>query len=146
LLREHANLSAMMSFMGQHVAQHFHADRPGLTPAVPLKLLDAATTAERFREHFGTARPTIGQRCAGLRLSAMGAIELNWDLQVRSCQPDPLTTNIVHVRKDGSDAADLAGRFRGPCVSTEMLDNRLIYAIIDRKYPSRGPAELRIDF
>jgi hypothetical protein len=42
LMREHTHLAAMMSFVRKHVAEHFHADRPRLSPAVSVKLLDAA--------------------------------------------------------------------------------------------------------
>src|SRR6266481_10179129 len=51
LMREHAHLPAMVSFVRKHVAQHFHASRPRPSPAVSQKLLDAATTAERFSKH-----------------------------------------------------------------------------------------------
>src|SRR5436190_5454476 len=42
LMREHTYLPAMVGFVGKHVAQHFHADRPGQSPTVSAKLLDAA--------------------------------------------------------------------------------------------------------
>jgi hypothetical protein len=46
LMREHAHLPAMVGFVSEHVAQHFRASRPRPGPAVSVKLLDAATTAE----------------------------------------------------------------------------------------------------
>jgi hypothetical protein len=57
---EHARLSAMVGFVSQHVAQHFGASRPRFAPAVSVKLLDAATAAERFRQHLGAASGALG--------------------------------------------------------------------------------------
>ncbi len=52
-MREHAHLPAMVGLMRQHVAKHFQANRPRLSPPVPAKLLDAAgATTERFGEHL----------------------------------------------------------------------------------------------
>src|SRR3979409_6371 len=50
LMREHTHLPAMMGFVRKHIAQHFHADRHCWSPAVSAKLLNSATTAERFSE------------------------------------------------------------------------------------------------
>jgi hypothetical protein len=44
LMREHTHLAAMVGFVREHVAQHFHANRPRRSPAVSAKLLDAART------------------------------------------------------------------------------------------------------
>lgn len=41
-MREHTHLPAMVGFVRQHVAQHFHTNRPRPSPAVSEKLLDAA--------------------------------------------------------------------------------------------------------
>ena len=144
-MRQHADLSAMMGFVGQHVAEHLNANRPGLSPAIPEKLFDTAASVKRFCEHLGTASATFGQRCAGLLLGAVRATELLRNFQVRGRQPDPLTANIVYVREDGGDAADFAGRFRCPCVAVETLDDRLIHAIVDREDARCRTAELRGD-
>ena len=83
---KHAHLPAMVSFVRKHVAQHFHANRPRPSPAVPAKLLDAATTiAERFSEHLGAASGAFSQSQAGLQRRAARSLELFWNLQVRSC-------------------------------------------------------------
>jgi hypothetical protein len=37
------------------------------------------------------------------------AVELWWNLQVRSCKPDPLGAHIVHVREDRRNGAGLPG-------------------------------------
>src|SRR5207253_5206376 len=78
-MREHAHLPAMVGFVRKHVAQHFHSDRPALSPAVAPKRLDAVPTiAERFSEHLRAASAALGQAGTGLlrlqrvRLSCRG--------------------------------------------------------------------------
>jgi hypothetical protein len=61
---------------------------------------------------------------------------------VRSCKPDPLCADIVHVREDGGDGADLARRFGGPGGRVEMFDEDLIHAFVCRKNPEGGSTEL----
>src|SRR5438270_4489845 len=98
LMREHAHLSAMVGFMRKHIAQHFQARRPRLGPAVPAKLLDPAPAiAKNFRQHLRAAGGALGQSRTGLPRRAARAVELCRDLQVRSCKPDPLGTDVVHV-------------------------------------------------
>jgi len=146
LMREHTHLPAMVGFVRKHVAQHFHASRPRLSPGVSAKLLDAApTTAERFSEHLRAASGALGQSRPGLLRCAVRAVELWWNLQVRSCKPDPLGTDIVHVREDRRDVANLAGRFGSPGGRVKMLDKNLVHAIIGRKDPDCGSAELSVN-
>src|SRR5712691_1769609 len=91
LMREHTHLPAMVGFVRKHVAQHFQANRPRPSPAVSANLLDAApTTAKRFGEHLRAASGALGQSRTGLLRRAVRAVELSWNLQVRSCKPDPL--------------------------------------------------------
>src|SRR5712692_4478298 len=93
LMRDHTHLPAMVGFVRKHVAQHFHANRPRPSPAVSQKLLDAAfvlTTAERFREHLRAASSALCQSRTGLVWRAVRAVELSWNLQMRSCKPNPL--------------------------------------------------------
>ncbi len=71
----------------------------------------AATTVERFSEHLRAASGALGQSRMGLLRRAVRAVELSWNLQVRSCKPDPLGADIVHVREDRCSRAGLAGRF-----------------------------------
>src|SRR5712692_8497491 len=112
LMREHTHLPAMVGFVRKHVTQHFWANRPRRSPAVSAKLLDATpTTAERFSEHLRAASGALGQSRTGLLRRAVRAVELSWNLQVRSCKPDPLGADIVHVREDRRNGADVAGRF-----------------------------------
>jgi hypothetical protein len=150
LMREHAHLPAMMGFMRKHVAQHLRANRPRFSPAVSAKLLDTAfvlTTAERFSEHLRAASGALNQSRAGLLWSAMCAVELSWNFQVRSCKPDPLGADIVHVREDRRNAADFvfAGRFGSPGGRVKMFDKNLVHAIISGKDLDRGSAELSVN-
>jgi hypothetical protein len=144
-MREHTHLPAMVSLVSEHVAKHFRTSRPRPSPPVPAKLLDAATTiAERFGEHFRTASGTLGQSRTGLLWRAVRPVELPWNLQVRSCKPDPLGPDIVHVREDRRYRADLAGRFGSPGGRVKMLDKNLVDAIIGGKDPDCGSAELNL--
>jgi hypothetical protein len=146
LMREHTHLSAMVGFVRKHIAQHFRANRPRLSPAVSAKLLDAAsTTVERFSEHLRAAGGALGQSRTGLLRRAMRAVELCWNLQVRSCKPDPLGANIVHVREDRRNGAGLAGRLRSPDGRVKMLDKNLVHAIIGSKDLDCGSAELSVN-
>src|SRR5713101_302430 len=150
LMREHTHLPAMVGFVRKHVAQHFHANRPRPSPAVSQKLLDAAfvlTTAERFREHLRAASSAPGQSRTGLLRRAVRAVELSWNLQMRSCKPNPLAADIVHVREDRRNGADLlfAGRFGSPGGRVEMFDKNLVHALIGGKDLDCGSAELSVN-
>jgi hypothetical protein len=146
-MREHTHLSSMVGFVSKHVAQHFRTNRPRLSPSVSEKFLGAATrTAERFSEHFRAASGALGQCRAGLPRRAARAIDLWRNLHVRSCKPDPLGADIVHVREDRRDGADVAGRFGSPGGRVKMFDQKLIYAIVGGKYLDRGSAELSVNF
>jgi hypothetical protein len=63
---------------------------------------------------------------------------------VRSCKPDPLRADIVHVREDRRNGAGLAGRFRSPSDGVKMFDNNLVNAIIGGKKPDCASAEFRV--
>src|SRR5260221_14670916 len=105
-MREHTHLAPMVGFVTKHVGQHFRTSRPGPRPAaISEKLLDAAATAERFSKHLLAARGALGQSGAGLSRRTVRAVELRWNLQVRSVQSDPLGTDIVHAREDRSNGA-----------------------------------------
>src|SRR5438094_5694038 len=138
-MREHTHLPAMMGFVRRQVAQHFQANRPRPSPAVSAKLLAAApTTAERFSEHLRAASAALGQSRAGLLRRAVRAVELCWNLQMRSCKPDPLAADIVHVGEDRGNGAGLAGRFGCrrfgfPGGRVKMFDKHLVHALIGGK-------------
>ena len=148
LMREHTDLPAMVSFVSEHVTEHFRANRPRLSPAVPAKLFDAAPIgAERFGEHLGAAGGAPGQCRASLPRRAARAVELEGDLQVRSRQPDPLRADVVHVGEDCGNGADgvvawvpggragsgLCCRFRSPGGRVEMFDEKLVHAVVGEK-------------
>jgi hypothetical protein len=58
---EQTHLSAMVCFVGKHVAQHFRTHRPGGSPIVAVKVLDAASIlAESFGEHFRATGGAFG--------------------------------------------------------------------------------------
>ena len=144
-MREHTHLPAMMGFVRKHVAQHFQASRPRRGSAISAKLLDAPlTAAERFGKHLHAASGTLGQSRAGLLRRAARAVELSWDLQVRSCKPYPLGADIVHVREYGRNGTGLAGRLGSPGPGIKIFDRNLVYPIIGGKNPDGGSDELRV--
>jgi hypothetical protein len=144
-MRQHTHLPAMVRFVRNHVAQHFHASRPRPAPAVSQKLLDAATTAtERFREHLFAANGALRQSRASLLWRAVRAVELSWNLQVRRRKPDPLRADLVHVREDRRNRAALAGRFRFPRGRVKMFDEHLVHALIGGKDSHCGSPQLRL--
>jgi len=145
-MRKHAHLAAMVGFVRKHVAEHFRASRPGAGPAVSEKFLDAAGIAvERFREHFLAASGALGQSRASLLRCAARAVELWRNLQVRSCKPNPLGADIVHVRKDRDNVADSTGRFGTPNGRVKMFDENLVDAIVDGKDLDGGSGEMRVN-
>src|SRR6266851_28976 len=141
LMRKHTHLPTMVGFVRKHVAQHFQSNRPGSGPSVSAEFLDAAhTTAERFSQHLRTASGTLGQSYAGLLRCAVRAVELSWNLQMRSCKPDPLAAYIVYVGEDRGDGtgARRAGRFGcrrsgPPGAGVKMFDKNLVHALIGDK-------------
>ena len=143
---EHTHLPAMVGFVRKHVAEHFRAHRPRPRPAVSVKLADAPPTpAVRFRQHFLAARGAQGQSRPGLLRRAARAMELGWSLQVRSSKPDPLAADIVQVREDRRNAADLAGRLTSPGGRVKMFNKILVHALIGGKDPDGGSAELSVN-
>src|SRR5712671_1920905 len=121
-------------------------NRPRPSPAVSAKLLDAApTTAERFSEHLRAASGAFGQSSTGLLRRAVRAVELWWNLQVRSCKPDPLGADIMHVREDRRNGAGVAGRFGSPGGRVKMFDKNLVYAIIGGKGLDCDSAQFRVN-
>lgn len=142
-MREHAYLAAMVGFVRKHIAQHFDADRPGPAPAISAKLFDATAAAERFRKHLSAASGAFGQCRAGLPRSTVRAVELARNLEVRSCQPDPLGTDVVHVGKNRRDGADFAGGFGVPYGRIKMFDQNLVHALVGSEGTDCGSAEWR---
>jgi hypothetical protein len=143
-MRENTHLSAMVGFVRKHVAEHFHAHWPRPSPTVSAKLLDAAPTTECFSQHLRAASGALSQSRTGLLRRAVQAVELRRNLQVRSRKPDPLSTDIVHVREDRRNGADLAGRFGSPGGRVKVLDKNLVHAIIGGKNLDRGSIEFSL--
>ncbi len=145
-MREHKHLSAMVGFMRKHVAQHLRANRPRPSPAVSAKLLDAAlATAERFSEHLRAASGALGQSCTGLPRRTVRPGKLSWNLQVRSCKSDPLRADVVHVREDRRNGADLAGRFGSPGGRVKVFNKNLVHALISGEDLHCGSAQLCVN-
>ena len=64
---------------------------------------------------------------------------------MRSGKPNPLGTDVVHVREDSRNGAGLTGRFGSPGGWLKMFDQNLVYAIVSGKDPGCGLAELVIN-
>ena len=158
---DHADLAAMVGFVGQHVAEHFNADRPGRRQAVASKDFDAGLVIglpcpEGFGKHLRAARGALGQSRAGLLRCAGRAVELCWDSEMRSGEPDPLAANVMHVGEDGGDGPGLvrprAGQFRReigwrfcfPGRRVQVLNQELVHAVVGGEHLNCGSAELRI--
>ncbi len=145
-MREHADLSAMVSFVRKHVAEHFEANRPWPSPAVAVKIFNtAATVAERFIEHLHATSGAFSQCRTGLLGRAMRTVELCWHLQVRCGQPDPLRADIVHVGEDRCNGAGLAGRIGPPRGRVKIFNKNLVDTIVGGKGLDCGPAELSVN-
>ncbi len=146
-MRKHTYLPAMVGFVRNHVAEHFRTDRPWFGPGVAAKLVDApASIAESVREHLRATSCAFGESRTRLPRSAAGAVELWRNLDVWSCKPDPLGADVVHVREDRSDGANVARRPGFPRGGIQMLDQHLVDAIIGGKNPGGGAADLRAHF
>ncbi len=139
-MREHANLPAMVRFVRHHVTQHLHPHRPRPRPSISAKFLDSPIPSERLRQHFHAARPAFGQSNPRLFRRAIRTLQLWRNFQMRRGQPHPLTTDVMHVRKDRRNRSHLARRLRIPSRGIQMLDQQLVHPLIRRKDPRRCSA------
>src|SRR5205807_9691035 len=64
---------------------------------------------------------------------------------MRSCKPDPLAADIVHVGEDRGNGACLAGPCGFPGGRVKMFDKNLVHAITGGKDLDRCSAELSGD-
>ncbi len=142
---QQTHLPAMVGFVRKHVAEHFRTDRPRLSPAVSLKLIDAAGTAERLSQHLRATSSALCQSGTSLQRRTVRVIELGWNLQVRSGKPDPLGADVVHMGENGRDRASLTCWFGSPGGWIEMFDQKLVHAIIGGKDLHGGSAELSVN-
>jgi len=78
-MREHANLAAMVGFVGKHVAQHLRPDQPRPSPSISAEFLDSARTTKRFGEHLSAPSGALRQSCTSLLRRAARSIELPWN-------------------------------------------------------------------
>jgi len=133
-MAQHTNLSAVMRLVGNHVGAHGDSRAPRPRPAVSEKTGDALRrTAERIAHHFAAARRTFGQSRSCLLLRGSGAIQAGCDLQVRSREPQPFTTNVVDVSKNGSYRSRSFARGLGPPGAwIEMLQHELVHPVVQR--------------
>jgi len=127
---KHAHLPTMVRFVGNHVAKHLRPGRPRSSPCVSHELIGASFAAQRFCEHFRTASGALSQPCLGAPRCAVVAIQLWGSLHVRSCQPDPFAADVMHVREDCRDGANVARGSGSPCVNGKMLDKTLVDVIV----------------
>jgi hypothetical protein len=73
------------------------------------------------------------------------AVELSWNVEVRSAEPDPLGADIVHVREDRRNGAGLAGRFGSPGGRIKMFDKDLVDPIVGGKHLDCGRTGLSVN-
>ena len=83
---------------------------------------------------------------ASLPRRALRAMQLSWNLQVRSCKPHPFAAHIVHVRENRHNAARLARRFGSPSSRLKMLDQHLVHTFTGGKYLDCSSAERSVNF
>jgi hypothetical protein len=134
LPRQHTSLSAMMRLMRNHVTQHLRTNPPRPSPPVATKFRNrSAIIAKRSRQHLRAPRRTLRQPRAGLPHCAPRPVQLTRHLQMRRRKPHPLAPHVVHMRKDGHNAAAPAGRFRAPSSSLQPPHYHLIHPLIYQK-------------
>jgi hypothetical protein len=131
-MREQADLPAMVRVMGNHVGEHSWARTPGPCPAIAKKNVNPAFRARLgFEKHLAAARGAVSQRSSGLLLRASASVQESRYFQVRSRQPQPLTADIVHMRKDPGNRAYAPARgLRPPRPRVEVLQDELVHEII----------------
>jgi len=139
---EDGYLPSMVGFVSNHIAEHLRADRPGLSPAVSQETRDAAPATERLGQHFRASRAALGQPKPGLFGCAVGAVQLCWNAEVRGCKPDPLAADIMHMREDRRDCADVAVRLGIPDGGIKLFDEILVDSLVGGKDPHCGLAGL----
>lgn len=82
LVREHADLPPMVSFVRDHVGEHGCVWGPWPRPAVAMKLFDLTLGSKSFSQHLRAESGALRQGFPRLLLSAACAIELRRPLQM----------------------------------------------------------------
>jgi hypothetical protein len=136
----------MVRLMGHHVAKHLHPNRKSRKPAIPAKHLNSAPITQSLSKHLPTTRPALGQSRTSFLRHTTQPVQLRRNSQVRSRKPNPLTPNIVHMRKDGRDSTNLARRLRPPGSRIKTLDKHLVHPLIRSKDLNRSLIELNVNF
>ncbi|AXC11016.1 hypothetical protein ACPOL_1670 [Acidisarcina polymorpha] len=95
-----------------------------------MELLDPTAAVKHFSKHLSATSCNLRQALTSSLRGAMRPVELQWDFQVGSREPDPLAAHIVHVREDCGDGAHIAGRSSSPGSRVKVLDNTLIHPLI----------------
>jgi hypothetical protein len=129
---QHAYLAAMVGIMHDHVSEHGRAGRPCSGPTVAAELSHTTVrAAQGFSQHFRAKECALCQCNLRLMLRAPRAIELGGKLHMRGGEPQPLATNVVHVRKNSCNGPRIAAvRLRSPRPRVQMLEDELVHAII----------------
>jgi hypothetical protein len=132
LMGQHAYLAAMVGIVHNHVSEHGRAGRPCSGPTVAAELSHTTVrAAQGFSQHFRAKECALCQCNLRLMLRAPRAIELGGKLHMRGGEPQPLATNVVHVRKNSCNGPRIAAvRLRSPRPRVQMLEDELVHAII----------------
>lgn len=132
LMRQHQHLTAVVSFVREHVDEHGWSGGPGRRPAVAVEFCNACWVGRQgVREHAGTAFAAFGEGGPHLFLCCAGAIEILGKFQVGRRQTQPFTPNVVDVSEDGGNGAYVAaGKFCAPSMSIEIGEDELIHAFV----------------
>lgn len=145
LMREHADLAAMMGFVRDHVQDHGGTRGPGTRPAVAQELFDLWIGAEGFRKHLGAALGALGEGGPGLALRAASAIEFSGKPEMRSRKAQPFATDVVDMGKDGGDGAGTAGgRLGAPDAGIQVTEQELVDGLADGEVFDQDIAHLGI--
>jgi len=117
-------------FVRKHVAQHFRANRPGTGPAVCETSRPGNSPPPNASASIFAQRAALSAKSStGLLRRAARAVELWWNLQMRSCKPDPLAATLCMWLKIAVMVRTLPGRLGSPGFRVKMFDKNLVHAI-----------------
>jgi len=137
LVGEQEDLSAMMGFVGKHVAEHGGAGGPSGDDFVSSELGDAARglRGECVGEHAETLLGTLLEGGGGLLFGAAMRVERRGTFEVRGVVAEPVATNIVKMGEDGGDGASATASGSGSCGApgawVEMSEEELVHGVVD---------------
>ena len=137
LVGEQEDLSAVMGFVGKHVAEHGSASGPGGDDFVAGEFGDAAggLRGEGVGEHAETLRGTLLEGGGRLFLGAAMRVERGGTFEVRGVVAEPVASNVVKMSEDGGDGASATagggGSCSAPSARVEMSEEKLVHGVID---------------